>query len=95
MKGLVYGGLGLWLMSLSVWAYGEIFDTVELTKAQKDVVEAEETLNGPDRLDDRVASDVRVLRLEGFAKVGQTARTLSPLGSRMPSGDASRVEEPL
>ena len=82
-------------MSLCVWAYGEIFVTEELPEAQEDVVAADETVKAPDRLEHNAMSEIQVLRLEGFAKKDQTARSLPPLGSRMPSVGASSAEEPL
>lgn len=101
MKALIYGGLALWLMSLSVWAYGELFaKDAGTSEGQGRVVAAAEADTGSDGLEDDAESDrkrrdARPLRLEGFSKEDQSARLLTPWSSTASPRGTSGTEEPL
>ena len=89
MKALVYGGLGLWLQSLSD-------PKTQLSEVQDHTVSLEE------RLDESLGgqrSDVRPFRLEGFAQQKREAGSVSTLGPHrlhvLPPGGATTTEEPL
>lgn len=97
MKGLVYGALGLWLLSLGIWAYGEMFIEVGFPEVRGHVGTAKEEINSSDRSDDSALSNMRQLRLEGFARADQAGEAISPLNSRRftVGTSASSAEEPL
>ena len=97
MKALVYGGLDLWLMSLGVWAVGEIFGPeTQLSEARGHAIAAEDRLDG---LPGGQRSDAWPFRLKSFAQHERQTGPVLTLGPHrlhsLPLGDRGTTAELL